>query len=353
VSDGADVSDGAARPPRSTVTINDVAQLAGVSKATVSLILSGRPGPAQSTRERVTEVAHRLGWRPSPQARGLSMSRTSAIGLVMARDPEVFALDPFFSRFVAGVEIALRSRDYALVLRITGEAPGEEEATYRFMAHHRADGVLLTDLRLRDERFALLAALGLPAVAVGHPVGACPLPTIGPDDDADVHEAVRHLVALGHRRVAHVGGPLQYVHSHHRARIFDRAARAHGLTTYRRARGDFTADSGRRATVRLLELVEPPTAIVYDNDLMAAAGLGAARDAGRRVPEDLSILSLDRSQLGELAHPPLTGIMHDVVTWGRQAAEVLLCLIDGQQPAPPSLPPSLLEAGRSAGPAPR
>jgi DNA-binding LacI/PurR family transcriptional regulator len=333
------------------VTINDAARLAGVSKATVSLILSGRPGPSQSTRERVTEVARQLGWRPSPQARGLSMSRTSAIGLVMARDPEVFALDPFFARFVAGVEVALRSRDYALVLRITGEAPDEVEDAYRFMAHGRADGVLLTDLRPHDERFALLAALGLPAVAVGRPIGACPLPAIGPDDN--VHGAVRHLAALGHRRVAHIGGPRQYVHSRHRARAFDRAARANGLTTYRRAQGDFTADSGRRATVRLLELAEPPTAIVYDNDLMAVAGLGPARDAGRRVPEDLSILSLDRSQLGELAHPPLTGVVHDVVTWGRQAAEALLCLIDGQQPAPLSLPPSLLEAGRSAGPAPR
>jgi DNA-binding LacI/PurR family transcriptional regulator len=347
------VPDGAARPPRSNVTINDVAQAAGVSKATVSLILSGRPGPAQSTRERVTEVARRLGWRPSPQARGLSMSRTSAIGLVMARDPEVFALDPFFSRFVAGVEVALRARDYALVLRITGDAPGEEEAAYRFMAHHRADGVLLTDLRPRDDRFDLVAALGLPAVAVGRPIGACTLPAVAPDDDADVREAVRHLAGLGHLRVAHVGGPRQYVHSRHRATAFDRAARDHGLTTYKRMRGDFTADSGRRATARLLELPEPPTAIVYDNDLMAAAGSGMARDAGRRVPDDLSVLSLDRSQLGDMTHPPLTGLVHDIVAWGRRSAEALLCLIDGDQPQPPGLPPSRWEKGRSAGPPPR
>lgn len=344
--------EGGARRSRSAVTINDVAQRAGVSKATVSLILSGRPGPAQLTRERVMEAARQLGWRPSPQARGLSMARTSAIGLVISRDPEVFALDPFFSRFVAGVEVALRPREYALILRIIGDAPGEEEDAYRFMAHHRADGVLLTDLRPKDDRFDLVGQLGMPAVAVGRPVGTCSLPSVSPDDEAGVREAVRHLVALGHRRIAHVGGSGEYVHSRHRARAFDRAVRELKLTPYGRVRGDFTARSGHRATSRLLDLPRPPTAIVYDNDLMAGAGIGVARDAGLRVPEDLSVLSLDRSQLGDLAHPSLTGVVHDVVAWGRRSAEALLHVVDGRRPPVHSLPASRLEAGRSAGPAP-
>jgi DNA-binding LacI/PurR family transcriptional regulator len=308
-------------------TIADVAHRAGVSKATVSFALNERPGVSEQTRRRILRAVEELGWTPSTRARALSHSRSFALGLVLARPAHLLGADPFFPPFIAGVESVLQHHGYALVIQVVGEDGDREPDSYRRLAREgRVDGVFLTDLRRDDPRFGLLARLGLPAVAVGCPATSCDLPWVAVDDRPGVEEAVEHLVRLGHRRIAHVSGPSRYVHSASRLGavrgVLERAGREPAVIV----RSDFTAPGGAAATKDLLHRPEAPTAIVYANDLMAMAGVGAIHDAGLRVPGDVSVVGFDDMPLAGHLDPPLTTVRHDVLGWGAAAAETLLAV---------------------------
>jgi DNA-binding LacI/PurR family transcriptional regulator len=327
----------AARP-----TISDVAREAGVSKGLVSFALNDRPGVSASTRERILKVASDLGWRPSIRARSLSTDRAFALGLVIARDPDIISGDPFFPAFIGGVEKTLAPAGQALVLSMVANEEAEE-ASYRQLASSgRVDGVILTDLRERDSRIPLIAELGLKAVTLGRPDVESPLPAVLLDDAAGIRAAVDHLVELGHRRIAHVAGPLRMLHGRRRSDSFSAALADHGLDSVAIVETDFTASVGARATRQLLDLHEPPTAIVYANDPMAIAGLGVAQRAGLDVPRELSVTGFDGSEVGEYVHPALTTVTTVVGEWGRVAAELLLRLIDGDPAEDVELDPATL-----------
>src|SRR6478735_6308408 len=150
-------------------TINDVANAAGVSKGAVSFALNGRPGISPETRRRILETAEQLGWAPSPRARALSVSKALAVGLVIARPPEILRADAFFPSFIAGLETVLSTRGHALLLQVVEH---DDAAAYRRLVQEgRVDGVFVTDLRVDDERPALLDELGLPAVIIGPELG--------------------------------------------------------------------------------------------------------------------------------------------------------------------------------------
>ncbi|MGA9748177.1 MAG: LacI family DNA-binding transcriptional regulator, partial [Nocardioides sp.] len=197
-------------------TINDVARAAGVSKGAVSFALNNRPGVAQDTRERILATARELGWTPSARARALSVSRSFAVGLVLARRPETLRADPFFPSFIAGVEQELSRQDYALLLQVVSDQEQEHHSYRRLAQGGRVDGVFVTDLHVEDPRPALLAELGLPAVVVGPALGDGFWPSVGVDDRPGIAAAVRHLLELGHTRIAHVGGPAVTVHGRSR-----------------------------------------------------------------------------------------------------------------------------------------
>jgi DNA-binding LacI/PurR family transcriptional regulator len=320
-------------PSRRRPTIEDVARLAGVSKGAVSIALNGQAGVADTTRARISDAARTLNWRPSLHARALLASRSFALGLVMARPPELLAADPFFPAFIAGVESILASRGLALVLQVV--EPATEAASYRRLAHEgRVDGVLLTDLRIDDPRFTWLTELELPAVAVGRPSPGCPFPWLDTGDREGVRQAVRHLIALGHRRVAHVGGAAGYVHSVARRRAWEDELQAHGLEPELFVAGDFTGEGGATATRQLLDNRPRPTAIIYANDLMAIAGMSAAVEAGLALPDQLSVIGVDDIPLAAHVRPALTTVRQDATDWGRAAARSLVALVEGE-PLPP------------------
>jgi DNA-binding LacI/PurR family transcriptional regulator len=315
-------------------TIDDVARQAGVSKGAVSFALNGRPGVGHATRARILDAARDLDWRPSTRARALSHSRAFALGLVLSRSPELLAADPFFPHFVAGVETVLAERGYALVLQVVGDDRRAEADSYRRLARDdRVDGVFLTDLRRHDPRLELLVELGLPAVAVGPPAGDCPLPWVAVKDRYGVEQAVAHLVELGHTRIAHVAGAPGYIHSASRRAAWRRALRRAGLTPGPVVAGDFTGPGGAKATRQLLGQPDPPTAIVYSNDLMAIAGMGVAQEAGLEVPRGLSVVGFDDIPLAAHLVPPLTTVRQDALAWGQAAARTLLAVVE-RQPIP-------------------
>ncbi|WP_203589752.1 LacI family DNA-binding transcriptional regulator [Streptomyces sp. SID13031] len=310
-------------------TIADVATRAGVSKGAVSFALNGRPGLASTTVDRILAAADELGWRPSNRARSLSVSKAFALGLVITRDPGVLSSDPFFPAFIGGVESVLAPRGQALVLQVVAPGDGEEAGYRRLAQDGRVDGVFLSDLRHDDPRIDLLTSLGLPAVTLNRPEGPSPFPAVCLDDRPGTIAVVQHLLELGHRRIAHVAGPQDFVHATARTEAFVSALAEAGLQPAAIETSDFTAVGGIEATKRLLDVPERPTAIVYANDRMAIAGMGAAQQAGLRVPEDLSVAGFDDSELAEFVHPGLTTVRADPYAFGEAAARTLNQLIDG------------------------
>ena len=333
-------------------TINDVAREAGVSKGAVSLAFNDRPGLSTTTRERILATARDLGWTPSSRARALSVSRALAVGLVMARPPETLRADPFFPSFIAGLESKLSGHGYALLLQVVPEHEAEDQTYRRLGREGRVDGVFVTDLHVDDHRPALLAELGLPAVIVGPDRPDSPWPAVGVDDGPGVTAATEHLIALGHTRIAHVGGPLRMVHGASRRAAWSATLLAAGLPEGAFVECDFSAEAGAAATRQLLDLAEPPTAIVYANDLMAIAGLSVAAARGVAVPRDLSITGYEDTELAAHVQPPLTTVCTDVIGWGRAAARRLLELIDEAPATDIDLAPPGLVVRGSTGPPP-
>jgi len=332
-------------------TILDVARRAGVSKGAVSFALNGRPGLAPATRDRILVAAQELEWQPSPRARALSHSRAFALGLVMSRPPALLGADPWFAQFLAGIESTLAGQGMALVLQVVGADPAVEEASYRRLAaEDRVDGVFLTDLRVEDPRFALLVRLDLPAIAVGRPIGACPFPAVMDDDRTAVAEAVAHLLALGHTRIAYVGGTDGYVHAASRREAWRGALEAAGVAPGPDLVGDFTGPGGAAATRALLALPDRPTAVVYANDLMAVAGMSVALSQGLTLPDELSVVGFDDVPLAAHVVPALTTVRQDAEAWGSAAAQALLAIASGEPVDDLSLAPSQLVVRSSSSP---
>ena len=275
------------------------------------------------------------------------------MGLVIARSPELLGADPFFAPFIAGVESVLAERGQALVLQMVDTGEAELQSYRRLAASARADGVFLIDLRVEDPRPALLRDLGLPAVLVGRCRQPGDSPVVTLDDRAGITAAVEHLIALGHRRIAHVAGPGHFVHGADRRQAWADALDAAGVPPGSCVVADFTAAGGAAATAELLSLDERPTAIVYANDLMATAGLTVLAQHGLTVPKDISITGFDDTELVSYLAPPLTSIRADVLGWGRQSARTLLALTAGETCQDVDLPPARLVVRESSGPAPR
>jgi DNA-binding LacI/PurR family transcriptional regulator len=311
------------------VTIKDIAERAGVSKGAVSYALNGRPGVSDDTRERILAIAEDLGWYPNRAARALSAARADACGFVLARPARTIALEPFFMEFIAGVESELAARSIALTLQLVRDVREEIAVYRRWFGEHRVDGVLVVDLRLSDPRVDELVRLGLPAVVVGGPVEDGVLPAVWHDEASVVTEAVRYLGALGHTRVAHISGVAEFVHTQQRVEAFRVAASELGLEA-ETIDTDYSAESGARATRKLLSSPAPPSGILFDSDLLAVTGLGVAQQMGFTVPDDLSIVGWDDSLISQVVHPPLTAITRDITAYGVTAARHLLDTIDGR-----------------------
>jgi DNA-binding LacI/PurR family transcriptional regulator len=332
-------------PPRaggSRVTIGDIARDLGISKAAVSYALTGRPGVGADTRRRVLAAAEQMGWYPSSSARALTGGDAGVVGLVLSRPPELLTFETFFVHLLAGVEKVLAERGSSLLLRVIGDHPDEEIRTYRrWWGERRIDGVILLDERFRDPRVAPVREMNVPAVLCGGPLRDWVMPALWTDHGADAELAVEHLCALGHRRVAHVSGPTQFVHERARRRGVRRSAAKRGMQV-ETVEGDYTGPAAIQQTERLLASPERPTAIIYGSDVMAASGLSAAASLGLDVPGELSVLSWDDSQLATLMRPSVTALRRDNIAYGELAASTLLDLVEGRNRGLVQLPASVL-----------
>lgn len=310
-------------------TIVDIARRAGVSKGTVSFALNGQPGVSPRTRQRILTIARELGWQPSSAARALSGAKVGVMGMAVARSPHLLALEPFYMELISGFEAEFGPRGVGLLLQVVGQDPDAQlEAYRRWWARGQVDGLVLNDLRVDDPRLDLLDELGMPTVMLSRPTRQHPLVTsVWLDERTVMGEVVAYLVALGHREIARVTGDSDFVHTRERTEAFEAAVRAAGV------RGtcvpaDYSGEQGGRATRTLLSSARPPSAILFDNDVMAVAGLAAATEMGISVPEQLSVVAWDDSPLCQLTHPALTAVHRDVVGYGTAAAAALIELVE-------------------------
>ncbi|WP_240796546.1 LacI family DNA-binding transcriptional regulator [Streptomyces sp. RFCAC02] len=297
--------------------MHEIARRAGVTRAVVSLVLHGRPGVPDAVRRRVLAVADELGRPPAGPA--------WAFGLVIGRPAHTLGLEPFFMRLMAGIQGELAADTTPLLLTVAADVEAEIAVYRDWWARRAVDGVFVVDLRVDDARVPVLEDLGLPAVVVGAPLGAGSLPAVWSDEAAGVASVAAHLAELGHRRIARVTGPARLRHTEMRTAAFHRAAARLGLRV-RTVEADYTTGGGTAATRAALADGGGdgrPTAVVYDNDVMAVAGLAAARGLGLRVPADVSLVAWDDSALCRLVDPALTALSRDVHAYGALAARRL------------------------------
>ncbi|MEJ3747249.1 substrate-binding domain-containing protein [Actinomycetes bacterium KLBMP 9797] len=253
------------------------------------------------------------------------MSARNAVGLVLARPPRLLGAEPFFMEFIAGIEERLAERGQSILLHVVTTQAAEIAAYRRWAENRIVDAVVLVNRAVDDDRPAVLRELGLRAVVAGEPAGDAP--AVRTDDAGAVRAALAHLVALGHRRIARVSGPDSLLHTRSRTEALVAGARAAGIDPVV-VEGDYSEESGAKLTALLLDRPDPPTAIIYDNDLMAVAGLNTAKELGLDVPRQLSLIAWDDSSLCRLASPPLTTMSLDVHRFGQLVAESVLDLTD-------------------------
>ncbi|MEW1719962.1 LacI family DNA-binding transcriptional regulator [Streptomyces sp. NPDC093109] len=335
--------------------MKDIAQRAGVSESAVSFALNDRPGVSEVTRDRVRRVAEQLGWRPSTAARALSGEGSATVGLVLARPAATLGVDSFFLQLISGIQEILSERQLGLLFQVVEDVHAECAVYRRWWAEHRVDGVLVVDPRTADPRPGLLDELGLPAVVIGAlpgDDGPAPHPGLSQvraDDAGAMAAIVGRLHGLGHRRIAHIAGLPSLAHTERRIRSLRIEAERYGLAEARSLPTDYSDTQGAEVTRRVLAEPRPPTALIYDNDVMAAAGAAVTTGLGFGVPEDVSIVSWEDSALCGLVRPWLTALSRDPVAFGRIAAGELAALLDGGAARTVHVPlPTLIERQSTA-----
>ncbi|MFE5717795.1 LacI family DNA-binding transcriptional regulator [Streptomyces erythrochromogenes] len=322
-------------------TIKDIARRAGVSESAVSFALNDRPGVSKDTRARIRLVAEELGWQANSAARALSGERSGAVGLVLARPAHTLGVESFFLQLVSGIQEVLAAARTALLFQVVEDVDAECAVYRRWWAERRVDGVLVVDPRTGDPRPALLAELGLPAVTIGEPGPPAeparvpsPLSSVRADDAGAMAQVLEHLHGLGHRRIVHIAGLPGLAHTVRRMESLRAEAERRGLGPdhVRSVVTDYSDAEGAAATRRVLAEPQAPTALVYDNDVMAVAGSAVAAELGIPVPDRLSIVAWDDSALCRVTHPRLTALVRDTAGFGRLAAEELLSVLTGGPP---------------------
>jgi DNA-binding LacI/PurR family transcriptional regulator len=310
-------------------TIAEVAALAGVSAGAVSKVFNGTGRISAATQERVRQAARTLNWRPSATASALRTARTRTIGLVLSSSgprPEIGAGNV---DFLSGIESVLQPRRYGLLLNFELTGQDDEEEFYRTLTEQqRMDGLILTNSRVGDTRFALLRELGMPTVLVGTPWRENEVDFIDSDPpDAGIAEAVEHLVALGHRRIAYLSGPEHFVLPMLRRESFVRTLGAHGLQPHSVAALPYSPQAAAEETRRLVGARNRPTAFIYGTDAMAIAGIRTLQSLGIRVPHDASVIGHEGLSIGEWIDPQLTTVQRFGWQRGRAAAAKLLTVL--------------------------
>ena len=339
-------------PPKAPTTLIDVAQAADVHPSTASRALNVRTREKVSatTVARVLEAARRLGYQPNSLARGLKMSRTFTIGMLV---PDL--TNPLFPPIVRGIEDRLREEGWTLVLANTDNDDDKERSLLGAMTARRVDGLILATAKREYPLLDDIAAAGIPAVMVNRTTDAATIPSVIGDDHSGIGQAVRHLVKLGHTKIAHVGGTQDVSTGLGRYHSFISWMQSEGLEPDPRRivfATWFQEERGATAFEELFDRGVDFTAVVCGNDLIALGGYDVMRDRGLKVPDDVSIVGYNDIPFNDKFSPPMTSVRLPHYHIGFKAADILLDVIEapGDMPADVRLRPELIVRGSTAPP---
>ncbi|MCW4456987.1 LacI family DNA-binding transcriptional regulator [Microbacterium sp. MPKO10] len=251
-----------------------------------------------------------------------------SVGLCLHVPRRRVPMEPFWMNVIRGIEDGLAESGLTLLVQVVQGSDDEVVTLERWRRDDSVAGVVIADLLPDDPRLKVVREHGLPAVIMARPEDAPGLPTVAAHNAQTMSEAIGYLVDAGHTAIARVTGPERYVHTQLRSEAFDEAGAQHGIRTLS-VEADFTSDDGARATRELIDGPESPTAVLYDNDVMALAGLEVLSARGLSVPGDVAIMAWDDSVHCQLAHPPVTAFNHDLQHMGLTVADALLRVLDG------------------------
>lgn len=314
---------------RPAPTLEAVAALAGVSRATVSRVVNGSPKVTPEVVESVTAAIAQLNYVPNRAARSLATRRTQVIALVVPESTARVFADPFFASIVQGVALHLADTDYTLNMVIASET--NPDKTRRYLMSGNADGALVVSHHSGDHSYAHLGH-SLPIVFGGRPLnnGKQVSYFVDVDNVAAAESATLHLINQGRRSIATIAGPQDMPPGVDRLSGWRKALAAHGLDQTLVEFGDFAPESGTAAMRRLLGRGVPIDALFTANDQMAAGAYLAILEAGLSIPDDIAVVGFDDDYYAKTTAPPLTTVHQPSVRLGATMAEVLVKRIEGE-----------------------
>jgi DNA-binding LacI/PurR family transcriptional regulator len=339
---------------KSTVTIKDVAQRAGVSIATVSYVLNNSAPVSAPTRARVLAAAAELGYHPSVIARGLRTRESRTIGYSW-HSVHGDRWHPILDHFLYSMTKAAEAYDYHILTFVSPRGDGSWTTYKNLILSGRVDGFVISETDRDDQRIRRLVDDGFPFVAFGRANEAWDFPYVDVDGEAGVRQAVEHLLALGHRRIGMIAWPEPSLCGYHRYQGYRRALESAGISPEPAwiVRTEHTEAAGRRGMHALLSLPPDrrPTAIIAVSDLMAVGAMNAIYEAGLQPGQDVAVVGFDDIPLAQYYWPPLTTLRQPMIEVGRCVIDMLLQIARGEEPARRTvlLKPELIVRASSGG----
>jgi len=309
------------------VSIKDLARRACVSHSTVSRALRGSPLVNLETAARIQKIAEEAGYRPSAVARSLVLGRSNTIGVVVTN-----IADPFVAGVVNGMEGMAEERGYSVILANSNAEPEREVRVVHSFEERRVDGIIVTSSRVGARYLPLMEKMRVPVVLLNNQHPSEFAHSVIIDNVEASLAATRHLLQLGHRRIAYLGDRFGYQSDTERFAGYRRAVEAAGLEFAPElvVHGDGRPEGGEQAIEQLLALAKPPTAVFCYNDMSAVGVMRQVRARDLRIPDDLSVVGFDDLYLSEYLQPPLTTVRQPMHQMGRMAMETLLRIMNGE-----------------------
>ena len=310
-----------------SVTLKDIADRVGKSVSTVSRALGGYDDIGPETREEVQRVAVEMGYEPNVAARNLQKQRTDTIALILPAINQLQFSDPFFSELLSGIVSTAAQKGFTI--NITTESEDDERETYlKHIRSRRVDGFIVVRTRLEDPRINILKEYNKPFVSFGRTRGDNDFHFVDDDSNDGIRKIVDHLVALGHRRLACIAEPTNLTKSYHRVQGYLDALKDHDIPFNEDylIESNFRQRSGHQSALQLLNLPEPPTAVIACNDLLALGAISAAQEMGYTVGQDISITGFDDILVSE--YVKLTTVHQSGQEMGARLASMLIKVIN-------------------------
>jgi len=314
------------------VTIKDVAKISGVSPSTVSRVISNNPRISDATKKIVREAMKKLGYHPNAIAQSLVNRSTSTIGIVMPQSTERAFLNPFFPQALSGISSAAHEKNYCLLLS-TGSTEEEQLISIENIINGgRVDGIIIMYSSVNNVILEAIKELNTSIVIIGKPLeGADKILYVDNDNIEASRSVTNKLIKNGHKKIAYVSGPFEFVVSLDRLDGYRNALLENKVDFDRKliGEGDFTQQGGYECMKKILQCEDRPTAVVVTDDIMAFGVIEAIKEVGLNIPKDIEIISFNNIPLAKFCSPALTSVDIDAYSLGFQASKLIIEQIKG------------------------